>query len=157
MLYQGVGCFFWGIINHYTRLYFLECRDSLRVFNFHVPFCSSGETDYVDLAIYISCSLRFEYLVSVLDMSFNWEIRRESCLFLSFFSESETISCWWSGAGQIKISFVAIPKYLQTLHQQKILKTFYCKDRRVALKDCQLYSNYLVLRPPSYIYNLVVS
>ena len=57
-------------------------------------------------------------------MSVNWEIRREGCLFLSFFSESETISCWWSGAGQIKISFVAIPKYLQTLHQQKILKTF---------------------------------
>ena len=57
-------------------------------------------------------------------MFVNWEIRRESCLFLPFFSESETISCWWSGAGQIKIYFVAIPKYLQTLHQQKILKTF---------------------------------
>ena len=82
-------------------------------------------------------------------MFVNLEIRRESCLFLSFFSESETI--WWSGAGQIKISFFAIPKYLQTLHQQKILKTFYCKDSRVAFKDCQLYSNYLVLRPPSYI------
>ena len=63
-------------------------------------------------------------MVSVLDMFVNWEIRRESCLFLPFFSESETISCWWSGAGQIKIYFVAIPKYLQTLHQQKILKTF---------------------------------
>ena len=57
-------------------------------------------------------------------MFVNWEIRRESCLCLSFFSESETISCWWSGTGQIKIYFVAIPKYLQTLHQQKILKTF---------------------------------
>ena len=90
-------------------------------------------------------------MVSVLDMFVNGEIRRESCLFLSFFSESEMISYWWSGAEQIKISFVAIPKYLQTPHQQKILKTFDCKDSRVALKDCQLYSNYLVLRLPSYI------
>ena len=34
--------------NHYhTRLYFLECRDSPRVFNFQFPFCTSGETDFL--------------------------------------------------------------------------------------------------------------
>ena len=31
----------------HTRLYFLECRDSPRVFNFHFPFGSSGETDFL--------------------------------------------------------------------------------------------------------------
>ena len=34
--------------NHYhTRLYFLEGRDSPRVFNFQFPFCTSGETDFL--------------------------------------------------------------------------------------------------------------
>ena len=34
--------------NHYhMRLYFLECRDSPRVFNFQFPFCTSGETDFL--------------------------------------------------------------------------------------------------------------
>ena len=41
----------------------------------------------------ILLSLRFKYLVSVLDLSVNQEIKREICLFLSSFSESETISC----------------------------------------------------------------
>ena len=58
--------------NHYhTRLYFLECRDSPRVFNFF-PFCTSGETDFLVSTLiqaFILPSLRFKYLVSVLDMS----------------------------------------------------------------------------------------
>ena len=42
--------------NHYhTRLYFLQCRDGPRLFNFHFTFCASVEKDfgeYVDLGIY---------------------------------------------------------------------------------------------------------
>ena len=59
--------------NHYhTRLYFLECRESPRVFNFQFPFCTSGETDFLVSTLiqaFILSSLRFKYLVSVLDMS----------------------------------------------------------------------------------------
>ena len=59
--------------NHYhTRLYFLECRDSPRVFNFQFPFCTSGETDFwvsTLIQAVILPRLRFKYLVSVLDMS----------------------------------------------------------------------------------------
>ena len=34
--------------NHYhTKLYFLECRDSPRIFSFQFPLCTSGETDFL--------------------------------------------------------------------------------------------------------------
>ena len=49
MLYQGLGCFFWGIINICGFISY--CRDSPRVFNFHFPFgtspSQSGETDFL--------------------------------------------------------------------------------------------------------------
>ena len=61
--------------NHYhTRPYFLEWRDSSRVFNFQFPLCASGETDFLVSTLmlaFIVPSLRFKYLVSVLDMSVN--------------------------------------------------------------------------------------
>ena len=59
---------------YHTRLYFLECSDSPRVFNFQFPFCSSGEKDFLVSTLieaFILPSLRFKYLVSVLDMSVN--------------------------------------------------------------------------------------
>ena len=49
MLYQGLGCFIWGIINIWRLISY--CRDSPRVFNFHFPFgtspSQSGETDFL--------------------------------------------------------------------------------------------------------------
>ena len=59
--------------NHYhTKLYFLECRDGPRIFSFQFPLCTSGETDFLVSTLiqaFILPSLRFKYLVSVLDMS----------------------------------------------------------------------------------------
>ena len=83
-------------------------------------------------------------------------IRRESCLFLSFFSESQTISCWWSAEGQIKISLLAISKFWQSLRQQKILSTFtWWQGQWLRLKHCKAFSplslNYSVWRPASWI------
>ena len=80
--------------------------------------------------------------------------RRESYLFLSFFSESETISCWWSAVGQINISFVGISKYSSST---KDFENFYLIARTMAtalkhIKSIQwlLNLNYLVRSPASW-------
>ena len=45
MLYQGLGCFFWGIIN-IRGFTFLGMQGQSQSFNFHFPFCISGERDF---------------------------------------------------------------------------------------------------------------
>ena len=50
-------------------------------------------------------------------------------VFLSFFSESETISCWWSAEGQIKISLLAISKFSSST---KDFEHFYLMARTMA-------------------------
>ena len=51
-------------------------------------------------------------------------VERVVCFRSFLFLGKQTISCWWSVVGQIKISFAAIYKYWQTLHQQKFLRTW---------------------------------
>ena len=84
MLYQGLGCFFWGIINIWGFISY--CRDSPRVFNFHFPFgtcpSQSGETDFLVSTLiqpFTFPSLRFEYSVSVLEMPTRKLVERVVC------------------------------------------------------------------------------
>ena len=88
MLYQGLGCFFWGIINIWGFISY--CRDSPRVYNFHFPFGTSpsrsGETDFLVSTLiqpFTFPSLRFEYSVSVLEMPTRKLVERVVC-FRSF-------------------------------------------------------------------------
>ena len=67
-------------------LYFLECRDSPRVFNSQFPFGTSGETNFLVSTLILPFtfpSLRFEYSVSVLEMPTRKLEERVACLFPS--------------------------------------------------------------------------
>ena len=67
----GAMLFLSGNPSH-PRLSFLECRESPRGCNCQFPCCTSGETDFLVSTLiqaFILSSLRFKYLVSVLDMS----------------------------------------------------------------------------------------
>ena len=121
ILWPKVFCF--GESLSYEAL-FLRMQRQSQSFQFSLSFLyfwwDRFLSEYVDLAIYTSY---FNIRIFSFRPRHVSKLGREICLFLSFFSESETISCWWSGAGQITISFVAVLKYWQTRHLKKILRT----------------------------------
>ena len=88
--YQRLGFFLRGIIN-IRGLISQNVGTVPELSNLNFPFGTSVETDFLVSALiqpFTFPSLKFEYSFLVLEMP-----RRESYLFLSFFSESETISC----------------------------------------------------------------
>ena len=69
MVYQGLGCFLWGIIN--IRGFIPQNTGTIQNFNFHFPFCTSGERDFFVSTLvqpFTFPSLRFEYSASVLEI-----------------------------------------------------------------------------------------
>ena len=88
MLYQGQGCFLWGIIDIWGFISY--CRDGPRVFNFHFAFGTSpsrsGETDFLVSTLiqpFSFPSLRFEGSVSVVELPTRELVERVVC-FRSF-------------------------------------------------------------------------